>query len=255
MRHFIAQFGPCLKWPWTKLIDVPDFDDALVELIAGQSDAQSGHLRSARLERIRDDNLVAILQALKADRAGAPASCSPTTRQRLFDAGARIAAARPRRSRSAPPTRTGRRRLDRLQRPHDRGPLPAGLRRRHRRLLRLIGVDADYIAERRLATSPSRPTSAISARPARRPRSPTDTQVIDGTTASACTSSTSSVTRDGRLLATGEHMLLHVSLAEPRRLRARPATSARSSTTIAQAARERCPRPRALGRAVGQPQD
>jgi carnitine 3-dehydrogenase len=25
MRHFMAQFGPCLKWPWTKLTDVPEF--------------------------------------------------------------------------------------------------------------------------------------------------------------------------------------------------------------------------------------
>ena len=27
MRHFLAQFGPCLKWPWTKLTDVVDLDD------------------------------------------------------------------------------------------------------------------------------------------------------------------------------------------------------------------------------------
>src|SRR5271170_6580563 len=30
MRHFMAQFGPSLKWPWTKLMDVPDLDDALL---------------------------------------------------------------------------------------------------------------------------------------------------------------------------------------------------------------------------------
>jgi carnitine 3-dehydrogenase len=47
MRHFLAQFGPALKWPWTKLMDVPEFDDELVDLIAGQSDAQSGHRASA----------------------------------------------------------------------------------------------------------------------------------------------------------------------------------------------------------------
>jgi carnitine 3-dehydrogenase len=47
MRHFLAQFGPCLTWPWTKLMDVPEFNDELVDLIAGQSDAQSGHCRSA----------------------------------------------------------------------------------------------------------------------------------------------------------------------------------------------------------------
>src|SRR3546814_790273 len=65
MRHFMAQFGPCLKWPWTKLTDVPDFTEALVDLVSSQSDAQSGAYTIRELERIRDDNLVAILQALK----------------------------------------------------------------------------------------------------------------------------------------------------------------------------------------------
>ncbi len=48
MKHFMAQFGPCLKWPWTKLTDVPEFTDELVDLIAGQSDAQSGALQHPR---------------------------------------------------------------------------------------------------------------------------------------------------------------------------------------------------------------
>ena len=47
MKHFMAQFGPCLQWPWTKLMDVPEFTDELVDLIAGQSDAQSGAYPSA----------------------------------------------------------------------------------------------------------------------------------------------------------------------------------------------------------------
>lgn len=71
MRHFLAQFGPCLTWPWTRLTDVPEFDDALVELIAGQSDAQSGAHTIRELERIRDSNLVGFLQALKARNWGA----------------------------------------------------------------------------------------------------------------------------------------------------------------------------------------
>ena len=66
MRHFLAQFGPALKWPWTKLMDVPELDDALVDAIASQSDAQSGDRSIRELERERDDNLVAILRALKA---------------------------------------------------------------------------------------------------------------------------------------------------------------------------------------------
>ena len=71
MRHFLAQFGPALKWPWTKLMDVPDFDDALVDLVAGQSDAQSGHMPIRDLERLRDDNLVGILRALRKSGSGA----------------------------------------------------------------------------------------------------------------------------------------------------------------------------------------
>ncbi len=73
MKHFMAQFGPCLQWPWTKLMDVPEFNEELVDLIAGQSDAQSGHMSIRELERQRDDNLVGILRALKAQGWGAGA--------------------------------------------------------------------------------------------------------------------------------------------------------------------------------------
>lgn len=65
MKHFMAQFGPALKWPWTKLTDVPEFNDELVDLIAGQSDAQSGRYSIRELERIRDRNLIGFLRALK----------------------------------------------------------------------------------------------------------------------------------------------------------------------------------------------
>ena len=76
MKHFMAQFGPALKWPWTKLMDVPEFTDELVDLIAGQSDAQSGHHSIRELERIRDDNLVGIMRALK-DRNWGAGTCFP----------------------------------------------------------------------------------------------------------------------------------------------------------------------------------
>lgn len=65
MAHFIEQFGPCLKWPWTKLMDVPDLTDELVQKIATQSDDQSGKFTIAELEAIRDDNLVVMMRALK----------------------------------------------------------------------------------------------------------------------------------------------------------------------------------------------
>ncbi|MFT5786394.1 MAG: carnitine 3-dehydrogenase [Ascidiaceihabitans sp.] len=73
MRHFMAQFGPALKWPWTKLMDVPEFTDELVELIAGQSDEQSGHLSISDMLRIRDNNLVSMIRALKGQDFGAGA--------------------------------------------------------------------------------------------------------------------------------------------------------------------------------------
>ncbi len=66
MAHFIAQFGPCLEWPWTKLMDVPELTDELIRKIGDQSDAQSGHLSIRQLERLRDTNLISIMRALKA---------------------------------------------------------------------------------------------------------------------------------------------------------------------------------------------
>lgn len=71
MAHFIAQFGPCLQWPWTKLMDVPELTDDLVKQIADQSDEQSGQHSIRELERIRDDNLVAMMRGLKKNNWGA----------------------------------------------------------------------------------------------------------------------------------------------------------------------------------------
>jgi len=70
MRHFMAQFGPCLEWPWTKLTDVPELTDELVDTIAEQSDEQAAGLSIRELETIRDDNLVAIMRALAASQGG-----------------------------------------------------------------------------------------------------------------------------------------------------------------------------------------
>ncbi len=73
MKHFIEQFGPCLKWPWTKLMDVPELTPELTDMIADQSDAQSGALSIRELERLRDDNLVAMMRALKGQDSAAGA--------------------------------------------------------------------------------------------------------------------------------------------------------------------------------------
>ncbi len=42
MRHFMAQFGPALQWPWSKLTDVPELTDELLDRLVAQSDEQAG---------------------------------------------------------------------------------------------------------------------------------------------------------------------------------------------------------------------
>ena len=70
MRHFINQFGPTLSLPWTKLMDVPELDEKLIDKIVDQSDAQADGLGIRELERIRDENLVGIMQVLAKSQGG-----------------------------------------------------------------------------------------------------------------------------------------------------------------------------------------
>src|SRR5262245_50084166 len=65
MRHFMAQFGPALQWPWTKLMDVPELTDELLDRIVSQSDEQARGRSIRELERHRDDSLVAVMKALR----------------------------------------------------------------------------------------------------------------------------------------------------------------------------------------------
>ena len=46
-------------------MDVPELTDDLVQLIADQSDEQSGAHSIRELERIRDNNLISMMRALK----------------------------------------------------------------------------------------------------------------------------------------------------------------------------------------------
>lgn len=70
MRHFLAQFGPALKLPWTKL-EAPELTDALVDRVAEQSDDQAAGVSIRELERTRDDALVAVLSGLRGQDYGA----------------------------------------------------------------------------------------------------------------------------------------------------------------------------------------
>jgi carnitine 3-dehydrogenase len=71
MRHFMAQFGPALQWPWTKLTDVPELTDDLLDRLVAQSDAQAAGRSVRELEAERDDCLVAVMQALRSVGVGA----------------------------------------------------------------------------------------------------------------------------------------------------------------------------------------
>ncbi|MEL6297920.1 MAG: carnitine 3-dehydrogenase [Pseudomonadota bacterium] len=140
MKHFMAQFGPALAWPWTKLTDVPEFDDALVDLIAGQSDAQSGHLTIRELEARRDTNLVGLLRALKVSRAGAGVVVRDHEAQ-LMRTGARDTKARAITvDRQVPPSWT-----DYNGHMNEAHYLELGSQATDR-LMELIGADADYVA-------------------------------------------------------------------------------------------------------------
>ncbi len=90
MRHFMAQFGPALKWPWTKLMDVPDLTDELLDRICAQSDAQvdlqTPGLSIRELEALRDDCLVEVMHGLRNRGFGAGKTLA-AFEQALFDRG------------------------------------------------------------------------------------------------------------------------------------------------------------------------
>ncbi|MGY4319339.1 3-hydroxyacyl-CoA dehydrogenase NAD-binding domain-containing protein [Bradyrhizobium sp. JR3.5] len=71
MRRRMEQLGSTLKWPWTKLTDVPDLTDAFLDKLAEQSEERAENLTGLELEQKRDDCLVAVLQALRAQGYGA----------------------------------------------------------------------------------------------------------------------------------------------------------------------------------------
>ena len=72
MRHFLAQFGPALKLPWTKL-EAPELTDELIDRVSEQSDDQAAGASIRELETRRDDCLIAVLSALRAQGFGAGA--------------------------------------------------------------------------------------------------------------------------------------------------------------------------------------
>jgi carnitine 3-dehydrogenase len=68
MRHFMAQFGPALKLPWTRL-EAPELTDALIDRVVEGTTVQLGKKSIAEMERYRDDCLLAIAAAIRDTKA------------------------------------------------------------------------------------------------------------------------------------------------------------------------------------------
>ncbi|MDQ7983475.1 L-carnitine dehydrogenase [Pseudomonas sp. G34] len=68
MRHFMAQFGPALKLPWTYL-QAPELSEALIDDVVAGTGVQQGQRSLAELERYRDDCLLAVLGAIRETKA------------------------------------------------------------------------------------------------------------------------------------------------------------------------------------------
>jgi carnitine 3-dehydrogenase len=68
MRHMLAQFGPALKLPWTRL-EAPELTDELIDRMAEGTMAQAAGRSIKELERYRDDALISIQETLRQVKA------------------------------------------------------------------------------------------------------------------------------------------------------------------------------------------
>ena len=89
MRHMLRQFGPCLKWPWTKL-EAPELTEELIDRMVAGTQAQADGRSIREIERLRDDYLVAIQQVLKQFNIGAGATLR-AVEARLYEENAQAA--------------------------------------------------------------------------------------------------------------------------------------------------------------------
>jgi carnitine 3-dehydrogenase len=248
MRHFIAQFGPCLSWPWTKLMDVPELTDELIDTIANQSDAQSGHYSFRELERIRDDNLIAILQALKLNDWGAGKILAQYEKL-LFDQSTvttddeDVNQPLLTLQRAVPPDWT-----DYNNHMNESRYLQC-FADASDALLRRIGVDADYIASSGSYFTVETHIRHIDEVAALAPISVT-TQILAGAGKKLHVFHRLSHD-DGSLLATAEQMLIHVNMET--RSACEPTSEVQTVLAGLAAAHAGLDNPEGMGRAIGDP--
>jgi carnitine 3-dehydrogenase len=248
MRHFLEQFGPALEWPWTKLTDVPELTPQLIEKIAIQSDAQAGGLSVRDLERVRDDNLVALLQALRARRYAA-GEVQHEHEARLLEAAAPTAVPNPTR-----PLRLWEGAVEASWVDYN-GHLTES-RYLHvfaettDALLGHIGVDAEYLGRGLSAYTVETHIRHLREVAGLEPIV-VETQILGADEKRLHLFHTMSQGETGEALATGEHMLLHVDAEAGRTTPWQEPVS----TRLAEAARAHAhlDRPEGTGRAVSMP--
>jgi carnitine 3-dehydrogenase len=90
MRHMLAQFGPALKWPWTKL-EAPELTETLIDRMVEGTQQQAAGRSIRELERLRDNYLVAIQQVLRQFDIGA-GSTLRKLEERLYQDADRLGA-------------------------------------------------------------------------------------------------------------------------------------------------------------------
>ncbi len=81
MRHMLWQFDPS-QFPWTRL-EPPPMSEDLIERMAAGCEAQAAGRSIRELERLRDDCLIAVMQALRAHGVGAGAVLQAEEERRI----------------------------------------------------------------------------------------------------------------------------------------------------------------------------
>jgi len=250
IRHFMAQFGPALRLPWSKLMDVPEMTDGLLDKIVAQSDAQAGGRSIRQLEELRDDCLVAVMQGLRTHRFGAGAVLDDYERA-LFDAGhPRVMGndddlSRPLRSHTA---RVLPEWIDYNGHAHESRFLQV-FGDASDALFRYVGIDAAYLAAGSYYTVETHLSHLREASAGEHLH--VTTQVLGFDDKRLHVFHELYRSDDGVLLATAEQMFLHVDTTEGRVRPARPEILARIAKLAA--AHSVLPTPERAGRAIGTP--
>jgi carnitine 3-dehydrogenase len=244
MRHFMGQFGPALKLPWTKL-EACELTDDLLEAIVAQSDDQAGGIGLREYEAKRDDCLVDVMGALAGNDFAAGAT--------LKAHAARLAARQP------APVETGGAPVL-LSTPVDRAWIDYNGHMTEWAYLKLfgdttdallarIGAGLDYVAAgHSFYTVESHLRHLGQARLGERVR--VTTQVL-GADAKRLHIWHTMMLADGTVIATAEHMLVHVNAAAEKSAPMLPDVAAKVATWVADHAG--LPRPDAAGRRIALP--